>query len=224
MKRKALVIGATGLIGRNVVKLLLQNNEYEKVTILVRKSSDICHEKLEEVIINFQNLEEYKSFFQVNDVFSCLGTTIKIAKTKEKFREVDYAYTIKAAQIASEVSVQNFLMISSLGANSQSNIFYYKVKGEVERDVLKIKFKGLFIFRPSLLLGDRQQFRFGEKFAEKISNVMPFLFSGPFIKYRPINAINVAKTMIICATSDLHGTQIIESNKIESMSNNYQKN
>lgn len=218
MKRKALVIGATGLIGKNVVNQLIQNEAYEKITILVRKSSGFSHEKLEEIIVNFDQLEEYEQYFHVNDVFSCLGTTIKVAKTKENFRKVDYDYSVKAAELASKSNAQNFLLISSMGANSHSNIFYSKVKGEVERDVRKLHFEGLFIFRPSLLLGERKEVRLGEKVAEKISSIMPFLFNGPFKKYKPINGVTVAKAMINSALSGTKGEQIIESDSIESIS------
>ncbi len=218
MKRKALVIGATGLIGKNVVNQLIQNDAFEKITTLVRKSSGFSHEKLEKIIVNFDQLEEYEQYFQVNDVFSCLGTTIKIAKTKENFRKVDYDYSIKVAELASKATVQNFLMISSMGANSHSNIFYSKVKGEVERDVRKFHFTGLFIFRPSLLLGERKEKRLGEKVAEKISTIMPFVFTGPLKKYKPIKGEMVAKAMINSALSGIQGEQIIESNSIESIS------
>jgi len=218
MKRKALVIGATGLIGKSVVNQLIQNEAYEKITIFVRKSSGFIHEKVEEIIVNFDRLEEYEQYFQVDDVFSCLGTTIKIAKTKENFRKVDYDYSVKVAELASKATVQNFLLISSMGANSDSNIFYSKVKGEVERDVKKLHFTGLFIFRPSLLLGERKEVRIGEKVAEKISVIMPFLFTGPFKKYIPIKGETVAKAMINYALSGITGEQIIESNSIERMS------
>lgn len=218
MKRKALVIGATGLIGKNVVNQLIQNEAFGKIIILVRNSSGFTHEKLEEIIVNFEQLEEYEQYFHVNDVFSCLGTTIKIAKTKENFRKVDYDYSVKVAELASKAAVQNFLLISSMGANSHSNIFYSKVKGEVERDVRKFHFAGLFIFRPSLLLGERNEVRIGEKVAETISTIMPFLFTGPFKKYKPIKGETVAKAMINSALSGKKGEQIIESNSIQSIS------
>lgn len=218
MKRKALVIGATGLIGKNVVNQLIKTEAYEKITILVRNSSGFTHEKLEEIIVNFDHLEDYEQYFQVNDVFSCLGTTIKIAKTKENFRKVDYDYSIKAAELASKAAVQNFLLISSMGASSHSNIFYSKVKGEVERDVRKLQFSGLFIFRPSLLLGERTEVRLGEQFAEKISTIMPFLFTGPLKKYKPIKGETVAKAMINSAISGRKGQVILESNSIEKIS------
>lgn len=218
MKRKALVIGATGLIGKNVLNQLLQNEAYEKITILVRKSMGYSNGKLEEVIVDFDHLEDYAQYFHVDDVFCCLGTTIKTAKTKENFRKVDYDYSIKAAELSGKSNVQNFLIVSSMGASSHSNIFYSKVKGEVERDLKKFNFNGLFIFRPSLLLGERKETRIGEKIAEKISIFMPFLFSGGFKKYKPIKAEIVAKAMIRSALSGIKGEQIIESDRIESIS------
>lgn len=221
MKRKALVVGATGLVGKRVVNQILQNDNYEKVTILVRNSSGITHDKLEEVVINFQNIEEYEQYFYVNDVFSCLGTTIKTAKTKEKFKEVDYDYTINTANIAKKTNVQNFLVISSLGANSRSRVFYNKVKGEVERDLVNLSMNTLFIFRPSLLLGDRKEFRIGEKVAEKIAEIFSFVFTGKLQKYKPIHAEKVAKAMIISALKNETGNRIIESNDIDEISKKY---
>jgi uncharacterized protein YbjT (DUF2867 family) len=218
MNRKALVIGATGLIGKNVVNQLLQSDSYEQVTILVRKDVELKHPKLNQIRIDFNNLDQYKQYFKVNDVFSCLGSTIKQAKTKEKFRKVDYDYSLKVAEIASGAKVENFLIVSAMGANSHSKIFYNKVKGDVERDIKNYSFGGLFIFRPSLLLGERQEFRFGEKFAAKLSEALPILYSGPLKKYRPIKGENVAIGMVNCALSNLNGVHVIESNKIEKFS------
>ncbi|OYD56250.1 oxidoreductase, partial [Fictibacillus aquaticus] len=134
-KRKALVLGATGLIGREVVNMLIAHDQYERVTVLVRRKLDITHPKLIQVTADFDRLEQNSEAFRVDDVFSCLGTTIKTAKTKENFKKVDHGYTIKAAELAAGQGTSNFLTVSAIGADSKSMFFYNKVKGMVEDDL-----------------------------------------------------------------------------------------
>jgi uncharacterized protein YbjT (DUF2867 family) len=213
-KRIALVLGASGLVGQEITHLLLNSDYYDSVTILVREPLQWNHEKLQQKQVDFSNLEAYKELFAVDDVFSCLGTTIKKAKTKENFKKVDYEYTLRAARLAEQQHVKNFLVISSMGASSKSLFFYSRVKGEMEEEVQKLAIDGIHIFRPSLLIGDRQEFRFGEKVAEKISGIVPFIFKGALEKYKPIPAKEVAKGMYITALRNEFGMHIYNSEKI----------
>ncbi|MCP1123500.1 oxidoreductase [Bacillus sp. 3103sda1] len=215
--RTALVLGASGLVGQEVTQLLIDSDYYDSVTIFVRKPLEWEHEKLQQRQIDFSILEQYKEFFAVDDVFNCLGTTIKKAKTKENFKKVDYDYTIRAARLAEEQGVQNFLVISSMGANPKSLFFYSQVKGQMEEDIKKLVIEGIHIFRPSLLLGEREEFRFGERMGEKISGIMPFLFKGPFTKYRPISAEQVARGMYVTALREESGVHVHESSEIAKM-------
>ncbi|MBO9130556.1 oxidoreductase [Bacillus sp. 165] len=217
MKRHAVVLGATGLIGQEVVGILLKSNEYERVTVLVRNYLPFQHEKLEQVIINFDQLESCEFYFKVDDVYSCLGTTIKKAKSRENFTTVDYHYTLQAARLAEKQGVKNFLTVTAMGANEKSNIFYNRVKGEVERDLQKLDINGIHIFRPSLLLGERQEFRMGEKMGEGAARLFSFLFIGPLRKYKAIYGKQVALGMYVTALQNKPGIHIYESDSIQEM-------
>ncbi|MDM5188270.1 oxidoreductase [Bacillus sp. DX4.1] len=216
-KRTALVLGTSGLVGQEVTQLLLESDYYESVTIFVRKPLQWEHEKLQQKQVDFSILEEYKEFFAVDDVFSCLGTTIKKAKTKANFKQVDYEYTLRAACLAEIQGVQNFLAISSMGANPKSLFFYSQVKGKMEEEIKKLVIGGIHIFRPSLLLGEREEFRFGERLAEKTLGIMPFVFNGAFKKYKPITAEQVAKGMYLAALREESGVHIYNSSEITMM-------
>ncbi len=196
--KTALIIGATGLVGKEVLKQALEDPVYSKVKILVRNPQEIKDSKLEELVIDFRKLEQYENEFAVDHIYCCLGTTIKKAKTKEKFRLVDYEYPLLAARL-SKGKAEKFLVISAQGANPDSPFFYNKVKGELERDLIALNLLNLIIFRPSLLLGDRKEDRPMEKVAGNIMRVINPLFMGPLKKYAAIKASYVAECMISAA-------------------------
>jgi uncharacterized protein YbjT (DUF2867 family) len=216
-KKSALVIGATGLIGKELVKILIDSNQYEKIKLVVRRPIDIESKICEEHIVDFNQLHTYPELFKVSDVYCCLGTTIKVAKTKEAFRRVDYEYPVVAAKLAKENGVQKFLIVSSMGADPKSLFFYSRVKGDVEATLTSLNLPSLHIFRPSLLLGERSEFRFGEKIAEKASGVMNKLMVGPLRPYRGIQAKKVAAAMAIVAQSSKKGNNIYLSHEMDSM-------
>jgi uncharacterized protein YbjT (DUF2867 family) len=200
--RTALVVGATGFVGKQVVHMLLNNETYKSVTVLVRQSLQVQDKKLNEHIINFNTLEEYHNLSQVTDVYCCLGTTIKKAKSKEAFKKVDLEYPLEIAKMAKENNVEKFLVISAMGADVNSRFFYNKVKGELEEGLRKLNLNSLSIFRPSLLLGEREEFRFGEKVGAIAMNALNFLLIGPLKTYRGIKGKQVAKAMVSVATSN----------------------
>jgi uncharacterized protein YbjT (DUF2867 family) len=216
--RKALLIGASGLVGSELLKLLLESDIYKQVTILVRRPLPIHHEKLQQVVIDFHKLESYERYFRVDDVFCCLGTTRKKAKTKQQFIQVDYEYTLRAAVLAEKCRVKSFLTVSALGANPRSLFFYYRVKGETEEALQRLAIPSLHIFRPSLLLGKRQEFRLGEKMAGWLLCRLPFLFIGKWEKYKPVEAKQLAFAMFCVATSCQTGTHIYESDQLARIS------
>ena len=213
--RSALLIGASGLIGNELLKLLLQSDLYQRVTILVRRQLPIQHTKLQQIVINFDDLEKYESCFKVDDVFSCLGTTRKKAKTKQQFIKVDYEYTIRAATLAEKCNTRSFLTVTSIGADPESLFFYNRVKGETEEAIQRLSLKSVHIFRPSLLLGKRKEFRVLEKLAEWLFHSVSFAMIGKFRKYKPIDAKKVAQAMYDAALSCKNGVYIYESDKIE---------
>ncbi|MFT4412261.1 oxidoreductase [Fredinandcohnia humi] len=193
--KKALIAGSTGLIGSELLQFLIHAKEYEKVFALVRRPLDINHPKLIEIIVDYSRLEEYARYFAVDDVFVCLGTTIKKAKTQEAMYKVDVEYPVKIGRLAKEKGATHYLLVSSMNANPKSRIFYSRMKGELEEKIQRLSFEYLSIFRPSLLLGNRQEFRLGEEFAAVLSKGLRFIFVGPLRKYTAIQGKTVAKAM-----------------------------
>lgn len=214
MKRKAVVAGATGLVGRELVRLLLKEPAYTEVILIVRRSTGLTHSKLQEKILHFDELEKTELDLAGADVFCALGTTIKKAGTQEAFRQVDYVYSLTLGRMAKEQGAKQFLIISSMGANALSRMFYSRVKGEVEEALGELGLPALHIFRPSLLLGDREEFRLGERFGGALSSKLLPLFSGPLRKYRPIEATAVARAMCLTAQGDCSGVHVYESDEI----------
>ena len=216
MKKKSLILGATGLIGNELLQLLLNDKNYSQVTVIVRSKISFENPKLQQIILeDFSKMKDYMESFQVDDVFCCLGTTMKKAKTKENFKQVDFDYPLLAAEISKEMGVKRFLLVSAMGANPKSSIFYNQVKGEVELAIQKLRLPAFFIFRPSLLLGKRKEFRLGEKTAAGISQMLPFVYKGKLGNYRPVQAESLTSVMLQMAQSYLPGTQIFENDQIQ---------
>jgi len=213
--KTALIAGSTGLIGNELLQFLLNEKEYDKVTAIVRRPLEIKHPKLDEKIVDFDKLEEYKESFDVDDVFCCLGTTIKKAKTKEAMWKIDVDYPVAIAKLASSQGAKKFLLVSSMNADPNSPIFYSKMKGKLEEAIKGIPFESIAIFRPSLLLGNRQEYRLGERAAAAIFTKVPFLFAGPLKKYKAIEGKTVASAMYRAAQGNKSGVTIYPSEQIQ---------
>lgn len=213
--KTALIAGATGLIGKELLQFLLNGNEYDKVIAIVRRSVEIDHPKLDERIVNFNQLEQSKELFTADDVFCCLGTTIKKAKTKEAMWKIDVEYPVSIATLASSEGAKKFLLVSSMNADPESAIFYPRMKGKLEEEIKQIPFETTAIFRPSLLLGEREEFRFGEKTAAAIFSKLPFLFAGPLRKYKAIEGRTVASAMYRVAQKNDKGLTVYPSELIQ---------
>lgn len=214
MGKTALIAGASGLVGGELLKELLAGMEYQYVIALVRSPLEVKHAKLEEVIINFEELEELEGLPTIDDVFCCLGTTIKKAKTQEAMTRIDVDYPIALANLAKKFGAKQYFVISSMGADAKSNIFYSRIKGLMEIALKGIGFQTLGIFRPSLLLGDRKEFRLGEAAAVVIMPILSLLMMGPLKKYRAIQARDVARAMYKVAQSGSSGVNIYSSDEI----------
>jgi uncharacterized protein YbjT (DUF2867 family) len=215
--KTALVLGGSGLVGKALVETLIQQNTYKKIVLLVRRPIEIINPVCEPHVVDFDHLENEAELFQVTDVFCCLGTTIKKAKTKEAFRRVDYDYPVKAAKLSYNAGVENFLIVTAMGANPKSLFFYNKVKGDVEETLKKLELPSLYIFRPSLLLGNREEFRLGEKIAAKASNILNLFMVGPLKTYKAIEAKKVAAAMAEVASSENKGVHIYRSDEIQQL-------
>jgi uncharacterized protein YbjT (DUF2867 family) len=214
-ERQALVIGATGLVGGLVVRSLLQNPAYGRIRVLVRRRLELEHPKLEQHIVDWEQLEEQKDLFRnVDDLYCCLGTTIKKAGSQENFRQVDFHYPVKAAILAKEHGVSQMLVISSMGADSGSRIFYSRTKGEMEEALSAIGFGSLHIFRPSLILGDRKEKRLGEQLAAHAMTFLDRWMKGRVDKYRAIQASTIARAMINIALVQTNGNHVYSNDVI----------
>ncbi|MCK9413777.1 MAG: oxidoreductase [Prolixibacteraceae bacterium] len=210
--KTALVTGASGLIGSSLVKMLLQETEYDTVHILVRKELNLAHPNLYQHVVDFDHFEAQNFEFKVDDAFVTLGTTIAKAGSKSAFYKVDHDYVISFARKALSIGATGIFVVSSMGANPSSSIFYNKVKGEMEVDIKALGFARLGIFRPSLLLGPRTEKRTGEKFASWMMQTLDFLIPA---KYKAIHVDKVAKKMIELALKDEDGCFILESDKLQ---------
>ncbi|MFN2394280.1 MAG: oxidoreductase [Bacteroidales bacterium] len=204
--KTALIAGATGLVGSFLVRMLLKDGYYDKVKILVRKPVDMGHPALEQIIYDYDDPDFDQ--LKADDVFCCLGTTIKKAGSKEAFRKVDHDYPLQLAKASHKNGSQNFSIITAIGSNSKSSFFYNKVKGEIEENLKEIPFHSLQIFHPSMLLGPRKENRTGEKIAKLFFQNLGFLFPK---RYRGIHASQVAGCMIDTMKKAKPGVHIIES-------------
>lgn len=215
--KTALIAGATGLVGSELLKLLIENSGYSKIHVLTRKPVNTGSLKVVEHLIDFENLREINPGSNIDHIFCTLGTTIKKARTKENFRKVDYDYVVNLAKKSLELKAAKFLVVSSLGAKAKSGIFYSRVKGEMEKALQDLNLPQLFIFRPSLLMGDRKEHRSGEKTAIKVYKVINPLFIGKLRKYKGIEASQVAKAMMETAMHNNNSFQILESDEIQKL-------
>ncbi|MEC0133742.1 MULTISPECIES: oxidoreductase [Paenibacillus] len=209
MLRIALVLGATGLVGKAVTEELLNREGWGEVRVLVRTPLALEHPKLKQIVVDWENLAEYSDSFEgVHSIFCCLGTTIKKAGSQEQFERVDLDYPLAAATIARDHGVKQFLVVSSMGADAKSRNFYSRTKGRAEEALSKIGFQGLHLFRPSLLLGHREEFRLGERVAARLMKALEFVMVGKAAKYRAIPGVTVARAMVNIASADTHGLHI----------------
>lgn len=213
-KRTALIVGATGLVGNELLHILLDSSMYESICILVRMRISTEHTKLTQQIVDFNALEKHAEMFAVDDVFCCLGTTIKKAGSQEAFKKVDFEYPLQVARLAKQKDAKQFLIISAMGANKNSKVFYSRVKGEIEAALEDVDILSLHIFRPSLLLGKRKEFRLGERFAEVISPIFSVLLIGRLRKYKPIQAKDVAIAMYENAKDGQIGRFVYDGNQM----------
>ena len=208
--KTALVVGATGLIGKHLTIRLLASKFYSKVKILVRKPLDINHPDLEQIIVDFDNLDTSKII--ADDIFCCLGTTMKKAGSKDAFYKVDFTYPIEIAKAALNLGAKKYLIVTAMGADQESWIYYNRVKGEVEKALSDLHYPTLLIFRPSMLLGDRKEPRLGERIGKVFMNAIRFIIPD---NYKAIESEKVANAMLNLAQKDIKNKDIFESGTLQ---------
>jgi uncharacterized protein YbjT (DUF2867 family) len=219
MGRTAIVLGATGLTGGLLVDSLLSNDHYSKIIVFVRSQFNLSHPKLIIEQINLLNLLDYKERFIGDVLFCCIGTTKAKTPDENLYRQIDYGIPTNAAKICEMNGIPSFMVMSSMGANVKSSVFYSKLKGEMEQAVLNRGIKNIYILRPSLINGNRKEFRFFEMIAKIAMKVLNVFLVGSLKKYRSIKAETIVNAMIAI---DLKGSsiKIIESEDIKKIAHN----
>lgn len=212
--RCVLLAGATGLVGREILRLLVEDPGVAQVRILVRRRIEEgeLSAKVDEHVVDFEKLRDNPELFHVDQVFSALGTTIRQAGSQEAFRRVDFDYPLLIARLALEEGARHILLVSALGADPASRLFYNRVKGELEEKICALGFPSVTIARPSLLLGDRAERRAGEEIARKFGWLIPS-------RWRPVPASHVAGALVRSAAGETAGIRFLENSELRSAYN-----
>ena len=214
MHKTALIAGASGLIGAQLLPLLLASDRYTKVIAVGRRPLPQVHPKLEQRVLDFDQLEDHAMRLIADDVYCCLGTTMRRAGSKQAFYQVDYLYVVTLAALTARNFAAQLLLVSAMGADPDSRFYYNRVKGEMEEAVKQTLFRAIHIFRPSLLLGEREEKRVGERLGAVLLRVLHPVLVGPLRKYRAVSAATVAHAMLHAAQDDSGGIRVHLSDEI----------
>jgi uncharacterized protein YbjT (DUF2867 family) len=212
-KRVAVIAGASGLVGSDCLQRLLQSRDYDRVISLVRRPLDLDNPRLQQITANFAELPPLPGRAGAA-VFCALGTTMRLAGSREAFRAVDFGASFAVAKAAAAAGAHQFLVVSSIGANPESHAFYLRVKGELEEALKPLPFKSLHIFRPSLLVGQRAEKRAGERVGAVVAKALDFAFVGKMKKYSAIEITDLAQAMVNAAHLAKPGVHIYEFDSI----------
>ena len=216
--KTALLFGSSGLVGGHVLNHLIQNSNYSKIKLFVRSFTEIKNPKIEIIKTDFNNLKNHAKEIKGDDCFFCIGTTKQNSPDKNEYKRIERDLPVEIAKIAKVNSVNSFVYVSSGFADPKNSGTYLRYKGEVEEELKKLNFTKLGIMRPSFLLGNRAEKRFGEKIGIFLFKLLSPLFLGPFRKMRPIESEKVAKVMIKISNIDIK-QNVFESNEIVEISN-----
>lgn len=214
MAGTALVAGASGLVGKELLKKLINSSEFDEVISVGRSSIHLTHPKFTEIIVDMRELETV-ILPPINSVFCCLGTTIKKAKSKGNFEQVDVDFVVALGELGLKHGAQSILVVSAVGANASSSVFYNRTKGKMEQKVAQLGYVHTYFFRPSMLGGARDEFRFGEKVGTFIMKLLGVFFIGALKRYKIVSSDKVAQAMISKAIDPLEGVHYIESEQIQ---------
>ncbi|MCG2459344.1 nucleoside-diphosphate sugar epimerase [Flavobacteriaceae bacterium F89] len=212
--KTAIILGATGLTGGCLLRHLLDDDRYEKIKLFSRSEVGFTHPKMEEYLVDFLALQSDKLDFTGDEVYCCIGTTKAKTKNKGLYRKIDLGIPVSAAKLARENDIKVFMVISALGANPQSNIFYNRIKGEMEEEVLQVGIPRTYILRPSLIAGKREEARIGEWIFKQLMRVANYIMIGPLDKYKSIHPEKIAKCMVWLSNHE-YARKVIESDEIK---------
>ncbi|MDP3313801.1 NAD(P)H-binding protein [Lutibacter sp.] len=220
MEKTAIILGATGLTGSILLEKLLKDERYKTIKLFSRKKIDGLPLKVIQYTEDIINLETFKSYFKADEVFCCIGTTAKKTPDKTIYKNIDYGIPVAAAKLAKANNISTFIVVSALGANVKSSIFYNKTKGEMERDVLQQNIKNTYILQPSIIGGNRTETRIAEKIGLTIFKFIQLLFIGKLKKYRIIEAETIAQAMVNLTNTKPSKENRITSDKIKEIVKN----
>ncbi len=217
MKKTAIILGASGLTGSILLQKLMEDDRYESIKLFSRSKIEGLPTKVTQFIGDILKFEQFKVDFTADEVFCCIGTTAKKTPNKTLYKQIDYGIPVTAARLSKENNIPTFLVISAMGANSKSNVFYNRTKGEMEQDVLQQDIKNTFILRPSIIGGERNERRILEKIGLGIFKILQPLFIGKLKEYSVINADTIAEAMVNLANNTSNTEVIITSNEIKKL-------
>ncbi len=217
MQYKAVIAGASGLVGSLLLEYLLNHPDYNEVLVLVRRKLNTEHKKLRQLIVDFDRLTDYESDITGHALFCCLGTTKSKTPSSKDYRKIDHDYPVQLAKIAAKNSIQQFHLVSALGANAKSSIFYNQLKGETEQDIKQVDIPAIYIYQPSLLTGNRKEKRLAERFATGLFKVIDPLLTGSLNKYKSIAADTVARAMLKQSLKNNSGIFTYPSDQIKNL-------
>ena len=220
MKKTAIILGATGLTGHYLLQQLIDNEHYDHIKLFSRSKIEGLPNKVTQFIGDLLKLEEFKADFTADEVYCCIGTTAKKTPNKELYKHIDYGIPVAASKLCKENNITTFLVISAMGANKNSKVFYNKTKGQMEYEVLQQNIKNTFILRPSLIGGERSERRLLENIGLSIFKILQPLLIGNLKKYKIISANSIAKAMISLANNTSHADVIITSDDINKIATN----
>ncbi|MRI01339.1 NAD(P)H-binding protein [Kriegella sp. EG-1] len=212
--KTAIILGATGLTGGILLQLLLGDNRYSRIKLFSRSTIGFSHAKIEGHLGDLMHLEQFKAHFYADDVFCCIGTTKSKTPNKEVYRNIDYGIPVAAAKLCALNNIKTFIVVSAMGANPNSSVFYNRVKGEMEDAVLDAEIRETYFLQPSLISGVRKEKRMGEWIFKQLMKAVNFVLAGPLEKYRSIKPETIAKAMVWVANNDFK-TNRIESDLIK---------
>ena len=217
--KTALIFGSSGLIGSHLLDLIINDNNYNKIKLFVRSEPTKSNSKLEIIKINFNNLEKHKDSITGDDCFFCIGTTKQNSPDKNEYKRIERDIPVEIAEIAKANLINSFIYVSSGFADPKNSGAYLRYKGEVEKELKKLNFTKLGIMRPSFLMGNRKEKRFGEKIGIFLFKLLSPLFLGPLKKMKPIHSETVANAMIEIANGNVQQS-VFESNEIANLNIN----
>jgi uncharacterized protein YbjT (DUF2867 family) len=212
--RTAIIFGATGLVGNLLLEELIKSPDYSSVKIFVRQPAGVSEVKIEEIITDFSDPDSFSAKIIGDDLFICLGTTIKKVGTVANMEKIDRDLPIMLAGIARKNGIKRIAVVSSIGASASSRNYYLRIKGEMEEGILKLDFEKIVIVRPSMLLGDRKERRTGEMVSKVVIKAFQPVLTGKLLKYRAIHGRNVARAMIILLQKETE-RKIFESDELQ---------